>query len=54
MGEFADCDRVFGVDAALVDPFLDFVEVYGDEVGGPAISKSVRIEIDSEGEERTN
>jgi len=35
--EFADCDGVLGVDAALVDPLLDFVEVDGDEVGGPAI-----------------
>lgn len=35
--EFADCDGVFGVDAALVDPFLDFVEVDGYEVGGPAV-----------------
>lgn len=34
--ELADCDGVFGVDAALVDPFLDFVEVDGYEVGGPA------------------
>lgn len=41
MEEFADCDRVFGVDAALVDPFLDFIEVYGYEIGGPAISKSL-------------
>lgn len=35
--EFADCDGVFRVDAALVDPILDFVEVDGYEVGGPAI-----------------
>lgn len=35
--EFADCDWVFGVDAALVDPFLDFVEVDGYEIGGPAV-----------------
>lgn len=39
--EFADCDRVFGVDATLVDPFLDFIEVDGYEVGGPAIVRQI-------------
>lgn len=39
--EFADCDGVFGVDAALVDPFLDFVEVDGYEVGRPATFISI-------------
>lgn len=32
--EFADGDGAVGIDAALVDPGLDSVEVYGGEVGG--------------------
>lgn len=43
LGEFADGDGAGWVDAALVDPFLDAVEVCGGQVGGEAaniISKS--------------
>lgn len=38
LGEFADGDRAGWVDAALVDPFLDSVEVYGGQVGGEAVT----------------
>ena len=43
LGEFADGDGAGWVDAALVDPFLDAVEVCGGQIGGEAaniISKS--------------
>lgn len=36
VGELADGDRARWVDAALVDPGLDAVEVYGGEVDGEA------------------
>lgn len=38
LGEFADGDGAGWVDAALVDPFLDAVEVCGGQVGGEAAS----------------
>lgn len=40
IGEFADGDRALGVDAALVDPGLDSVEVYRREIGGKSNSGS--------------
>lgn len=36
--EFADGDGAVGIDAALIDPGLDSVEVYGGEVGSESNS----------------
>lgn len=43
LGEFADGDRAGWVDAALVDPFLDAVEVCGRQVGGETEKISVKV-----------
>lgn len=43
VGEFADGDGAGWVDAALVDPFLDALEVDGGHIGGEAVGNAVSL-----------